>query len=198
MMKQSARKYTPGEAYIVTHEMLRTIRYIPKGKKKAPLGFAFVERLMLAVTQVNGCAICSYQHTAEALKAGLSEKEIGEILSGSIENIPSEEGVAVLFAQHYAEAKGCPERESWLRLVQTYGEEKAFSILAVIRTIMFGNVFGIPLSSLYNRIRGKKEAGFSLVYELGMILLVIPFFLIGSLHVLGGLFCKPDLIRFAP
>lgn len=197
-MVKRARTYTPGEAYTVTYEMLRTIRFFPRGKKKTPLSFAFVERLMLAVTQVNGCAICSYQHTAEALKAGLSAEEIREILSGSLESIPPEEGVAVLFAQHYTEAKGRPQKESWLRLVQNYGERKALSILAVIRTIMFGNVFGIPLSSLHNRIRGKKESGVSLVYELGMILLVIPFFLIGSLHVLGGFFAKLGLIRFAP
>jgi len=198
MMVKTARKYSPGEAYRATYEMLRTLRYFPKGKKKRPLGFAFVERLMLAVTQVNGCAICSYQHTAEALKAGLSEQEIAEILSGSIENIPPQEGVAVLFAQHYAETKGRPSQESWLRLVQIYGEKRALSILGVIRTIMFGNVFGIPLSSLLNRMRGKKEAGFSLVYALGMILLVIPYFAIGSLHVFCGLFSRPPLIRFSP
>lgn len=198
MIKKTARKYTPCQAYIVTYEMLRTTRYLLKEKRKKLLGPAFVERLMLAVTQVNGCAICSYQHSAEALKAGLSGKEIREILSGSIESIPPQEGLAVLFAQHYAETKGKPEKKSWSRIVETYGKQKALSILAAIRTIMFGNVFGIPLSSLYNRIRGKKEEGFTLWYEIGMILLVIPFFMIASLHVLGGLFCKPDLMRFAP
>ena len=198
MMKKTARKYTPGEAYTVTYEMLRTIRPFLRAKKKNLLGSAFIERLMLAVTQVNGCAICSYMHTAEALKAGLSEKEIQEILSGSIENIPREECIAVFFAQHYAETKGCPEKESWLRLVQTYGEKKALAILAVVRTIMFGNVFGIPLGSLLNRIRGLKGQGFSLMYELAMMMLAIPFFAVGSLHVLCGLFIRSDVIRFAP
>ena len=179
MMKKTARKYTPGEAYTVTYEMLRTIRPFLRAKKKNLLGSAFIERLMLAVTQVNGCAICSYMHTAEALKAGLSEKEIQEILSGSIENIPREECIAVFFAQHY-------------------GEKKALAILAVVRTIMFGNVFGIPLGSLLNRIRGLKGQGFSLMYELAMMMLAIPFFAVGSLHVLCGLFIRSDVIRFAP
>lgn len=198
MIVKTARRYTPGQAYTVVREMLRMVRHVPRGKEKSPLGFAFFERLMLAVTQVNGCAICGYHHAAEALKAGLAEAEIREILSGSFENIPPHEGKAVLFAQHYADTRGRPQRKAWLELVQTYGEEKALSILAVIRTIMFGNVFGIPLSSLHNRIRGKKEPGSSLVYDLGMILLVVPLLLIGSLHGLLGVFSKPDLIRFAP
>ncbi|MBN1196793.1 MAG: carboxymuconolactone decarboxylase family protein [Candidatus Aminicenantes bacterium] len=174
------------------------MRHFPYGKKKNPLGSAFVERLMLAVSQVNNCALCSYMHAAEALKAGLSAKEIRDILSGSIENVPRQECVAVLFAQHYAESKGCPEKASWIRLVETYGRERTLSILAVIRTIMFGNVFGIPLGSLLNRIRGKKGQGFSLLYELGMLMLAVPFFLIGLPHAVFGLLFRSDPIRFAP
>jgi len=197
-MVKRARTYTPGEAYTVTHEMFRTMGHFPRGKRKNPLGSAFVERLMLAVSQVNGCALCSYMHTAEALKAGLSAEEIRNILSGSIENVPRQECVAVLFAQHYAESKGCPEKASWLRLVETYGKERALSILAVIRTIMFGNVFGIPLGSLLNRIRGKKRQSFSLLYELGLLIMAVPFFLLGSLHAVCGLLFRSDPIRFAP
>ena len=198
MIVKTARRFTPGQAYTVTREMLRTLRHVPKGKEKNPLGFAFFERLMLAVTRVNGCAICGYHHAAEALKAGLSAAEIRAILSGSFEDIPPREAKAVLFAQHYADTRGRPQKPAWLELVQTYGEKKALSILAVIRAIMFGNVFGIPAGSLMQRMRGGKEAGSSLLYELGMILLVVPFLAIASLHVLIGLFSKPDLIRFAP
>lgn len=197
-MVQRVRTYTPGEAYTVTHEMFRTMGHFPRGKNKNPLGSAFVERLMLAVSQVNGCALCSYMHTAEALKAGLSAEEIRDILSGSIDNVPREEGVAVLFAQHYAESKGCPEKASWQRLVENYGQEKALAILAVIRTIMFGNVFGIPLGSLLNRIRGKKGQCFSLLYELGLLIMAVPFFLVGSLHAVFGLLFHQNPIRFAP
>lgn len=197
-MEKRARAYSPGEAYTVTREMLRTMGHFPRGKKKNPLGSAFIERLMLAVSQVNACALCSYMHTAEALKAGLSPEEIQDILSGSIENVPRQECVAVLFAQHYAESKGRPEKASWLRLVESYGQEKALAILAAIRAIMFGNVFGIPLGSLLNRIRGKKGQGFSLLYELGLLLLAVPFFLVGSLHALCDLLFGRDPIRFAP
>lgn len=37
-------------------------------KKKKIVNKDFVERLQLAVTEVNGCAACSYAHTYMALK----------------------------------------------------------------------------------------------------------------------------------
>ena len=40
----------------------------------------FRERLMLAVTAVNGCRYCSYAHTRAALKGGLSREEISGLL----------------------------------------------------------------------------------------------------------------------
>ncbi len=44
-----------------------------KAKKEHLINATFQERIMLAVTEVNGCEVCSYYHTKEALKAGLSE-----------------------------------------------------------------------------------------------------------------------------
>jgi AhpD family alkylhydroperoxidase len=37
---------------------------------------------MLAVTEVNGCEMCSYAHTKMALEAGLSNDEIQQMLAG--------------------------------------------------------------------------------------------------------------------
>ena len=55
------------------------IRAMPKLKKEAAAGVldqAFKERIMLAVTEVNGCAMCSYAHTQMALEAGLSSEDV--------------------------------------------------------------------------------------------------------------------------
>lgn len=41
-------------------------------KKQNGMNFKFKERIMLAVTEVNGCIMCSYVHTKLSLKAGLS------------------------------------------------------------------------------------------------------------------------------
>jgi len=44
----------------------------------------FKERIMLAVTEVNGCELCSYVHTKISLSSGMNSSEIKEILNGMI------------------------------------------------------------------------------------------------------------------
>ncbi|WP_256205872.1 carboxymuconolactone decarboxylase family protein [Carnobacterium iners] len=39
-----------------------------------------MERIMLAVTQVNGCSVCSYTHTKMALEVGMKSEKIKNIL----------------------------------------------------------------------------------------------------------------------
>jgi AhpD family alkylhydroperoxidase len=69
----------------------------------------FIERLMLATTEVNGCDACSYAHTQMALKSGFSKEEIDALLSGDKAFVVQEEAKAILFAQHYASSMGHPE-----------------------------------------------------------------------------------------
>ena len=54
---------------------------------------------MLAVTQVNGCRLCSYQHTNEALKKGVDLAQVESILEGDLAAAPDEELTALVFAQ---------------------------------------------------------------------------------------------------
>ena len=70
------------------------------------VSFAFRERLMLAVTAVNGCRYCSHYHTKEALKAGLPEDELRKMLDGVVDDAPADELPALLYAQHWAETDG--------------------------------------------------------------------------------------------
>ena len=51
---------------------------------------AFAESVSLAVTQVNGCSICSYAHTKNALKAGMTEDEIESLLDGGFDHAPKQ------------------------------------------------------------------------------------------------------------
>ncbi len=103
---------------------------------------AFRERLMMAVTAVNGCRYCSYFHAREALLTGISEAEVKTLLSGSVDHCPEEEAVAVLYAQHWAESDACPDPDARRRLVETYGSEKASAIELVLRMIRMGNLVG--------------------------------------------------------
>lgn len=113
---------------------------------------AFRERLMLAVTAVNQCRYCSWVHTREALKSGLSGEEIGSLLSGSLEDCPEEEALALLYAQHWAESNANPDPEWVERLVESYGNQKMKAIDLVLRMIRVGNLAGNSWDCLLHRV----------------------------------------------
>jgi AhpD family alkylhydroperoxidase len=131
---------------------------------------AFAERIMLAVTQVNGCRYCHYGHTRAALRAGVPPEDIRHLVEGELGRLPSEEVVALTFAQHYAETAGNPDPEAWQRLVDTYGPDTARDIVAFIRMITIGNLAGNTLDALLSRLQGRPAAGSSLGQELGVVL----------------------------
>ncbi|WP_324292085.1 carboxymuconolactone decarboxylase family protein [uncultured Sphaerochaeta sp.] len=156
----------------------------------------FMERIMLAVTEVNGCPLCSYAHTNLALESGMSNEEIQKLLSGDLEKIPLKELPAILFSQHYAESRGKPNLESWNRIVEIYGNQLALGILGAIRMIMMGNAFGIVLSSLQGRFKRNSNDQNPLFYELGMLLLFLPFLLISIPHRVISFIVKRPIISF--
>ena len=103
---------------------------------------AFRERLMLAVTAVNGCRYCSYYHAKEALKTGISEAEIRALRDGLIDDAPAEELSALLYAQHWAESNAAPDPDIRQKLLDTYGIERAEAIETLLRLIRLGNLLG--------------------------------------------------------
>ena len=106
------------------------------------VSYAFRERLMLAVTAVNGCRYCSYYHTKEALKAGLPEDELQKLLAGVVDDAPAEELPALLYAQHWAETDGESETAVRQKLEETYGPARAEAIDTVLHMIRTGNLLG--------------------------------------------------------
>lgn len=117
----------------------------------------FRERLMLAVTAVNDCRYCSYYHTKQALKSGITKEEIRDILAGDIVNCPKDEAVAVAYAQHWAESNARPDQGVVKRLQQTYGREKTEAINLILRMIRMANLLGNSWDYLLYRISfGKK------------------------------------------
>jgi len=103
---------------------------------------AFRERLMMAVTSVNGCRYCSYMHTKEALKAGVTVEEIAAMTECEFGTCPEEEQPALLYAQHWAETNARPEEEPRNRVLEIYGEEKLSTIELMLRMIRMGNLLG--------------------------------------------------------
>ncbi len=114
----------------------------------------FMERIMLAVTSVNGCRYCSYFHTKIALESGCSDDEIREILEGNINCANKEQLPALAFAQHFAESNETPSRESLKQLVKIYGVEKSKQILTACRMITLGNLFGNTIDAYIHRYHG--------------------------------------------
>ena len=146
----------------------RAMRKLIGNKKSKLVDLHFVERLQLAVTEVNGCAACSYQHTQMALKQGMSNEEISSFLSGAGDYTKQEEAKAIMFAQHFADSRGFPKKYAYNAIVEEYGEKEARIILSAAQTMIAGNMFGIPFSALLSRFQGKPYKDSSLFYELGM------------------------------
>ena len=107
---------------------------------------------MLAVTAVNGCRYCSYLHAKLALKEGISQEEISQLLSRDLDGCPEEEAPAVIYAQHWAESNAHPDPEATRKLQEIYGLEKAAAIHLMLRMIRLGNLLGNSWDYLLYRI----------------------------------------------
>ncbi|MGB9667230.1 MAG: carboxymuconolactone decarboxylase family protein [Candidatus Cryosericum sp.] len=196
MAQQFYKKiYSLSEGYVILYQALRTMPHMARSRRRKELSPEFIERIMLAVTEVNGCEVCSYGHTKMALEQGVSSEEIQKLLTGVMDGIPDDEVKAVFFAQHYADTRGHPSAASWQQIVKTYGPTKALGILGATRAIMFGNAYGIPLSAFRNRLLGKPIKKSSLAYELGMMLSIIVFLPVAAVHALISSLLRAPIIQ---
>jgi AhpD family alkylhydroperoxidase len=152
-MKFPKRTYkNPKEFLIDVWFALKNITRLKKLGKQKIVPPAFRERLMLAVTAVNGCRYCSYFHARQALKSGLSKTEVNGLLSGDVAGCPEDEAVAVIYAQHWAETNAHPDPEAIQRLRQTYGPEKSELIHLLLRMIRLANLSGNSWDYLMYRV----------------------------------------------
>jgi AhpD family alkylhydroperoxidase len=156
-MKFKKRIYNSPEDFIsdvlFPFKNRKKLRWVMRGTLISP---AFRERLMLAVTAVNGCRYCSYFHTGEALKSGLSREEISRLLSGESATCPPEEAPAVIYAQHWAESNARPDPVALQKLEEIYGREKTDAIHLVLRMIRIGNLSGNSWDYLLYRVSFGK------------------------------------------
>jgi len=140
-------------SYLV--DLIGNIGNLRNAKKR--LDKQFQNKILLAVTQVNGCRYCSYLHTKHALESGMSEEEIKSLLAGEVGDVNNDETIALMFAKHYAETQANPDKESVQKLFEKYTEQKASDIISVIQVIMVGNIHGISLDLLQGRLKGKSD-----------------------------------------
>ncbi len=164
------RIYTPAAFSADIHHAAASISRFRAAKRTGRVDQAFAERIMLAVTQVNGCRYCQYGHSRMALRAGVSAGEIRQLASGTWDDLPEGQLPALMYAQHYAETGGKPDTEANERLAQIYGEETAQDIQANIRMITMGNLLGNTFDAFVSRLRGKPAPNSSFWQELAVLL----------------------------
>jgi AhpD family alkylhydroperoxidase len=155
--KFSKRTYrSPKELFDDLCFPVRNRKRLKEARNKGLLSPAFQERLMLAVTAVEGCRYCSYFHARLALKARISQEEIGRLLSGDVDGCPEEEALAMLYAQHWAESGAHPDPDAVQKLQEVYGSEKVEAIHLMLRMIRLGNLLGNSWDYLLYRISFGK------------------------------------------
>jgi AhpD family alkylhydroperoxidase len=170
-----ARTFNIKTFYRYLEDAIKDFGRLRTAVKSNRVSAGFRERIMLAVTRVNGCRYCSYFHASLALKSGMAEEDIQQLLNGGLGHIAPEESVALLFAELYADLGARPDPEAWQRLVDTYGPETAWDILAYIRAIMVGNVYGISFDALQRRFSGQADPNNTIWQELGIAFGVVVF-----------------------
>lgn len=186
---ESIRSKTEFKRKFSLWEMYRSLVYLPRamakmmGNNKSRLvDNDFVRRLQLAVTEVNGCPACSYQHTKMALQQGMSGEEISSFLSGGDQFIKPGEAKAIMFAQHFADSRGYPKKYAFDSIVREYGEREANIILSAVQIMIAGNMYGIPYSAFQSRLKGKPFKDSSLFYEVGMLVMGVILLPIAIIH----------------
>lgn len=171
IMKSFCRKriYGVGINARLMDDFFMNLGAFKRAAKRGNVGREFEKRIMLAVTQVNGCEMCRYHHTAQALKQGMNKEEIDAILNAEFSDVPDDEISALLFAQHYADTIAKPDAEAVGSFVEGYGKQKAEDILCYIRAIMVGNAQGNIMGAFKNRFKGKPEVGSTFFKEVSVL-----------------------------
>jgi len=158
-------------------KVLKDLPALISAKRAGRVSKEFEERLMLAVSAVNGCKYCVWFHTKLSLKHGLAQSEISSLLNKDIGDMStSHEAVGILFAQHYAETGCNPDKEVTEKLYHTYGTETADDIMVFLQLITYGNLMGNTFSAFLSRLKGSKAPDSFVLSELLIFLIGLPLF----------------------
>lgn len=142
--------------------------------KRVPWSMA--EKIMLAVTAVNGCLHCARFHGALAQMSGVEAGEVTQLLQMEISTqVSAYERPALQFAQEYAQTERNPSSENLLELKRFYGDVIANDIMLYIRIIMLGNLSGNTFDAFVVRLSGKPVSHSRLFDEIIVATVAAPF-----------------------
>ena len=147
--------------------LIARVPALVRAMRNPDIGHAFMEKILIVVTAVNGCTYCTWFHARQAVTSGMSDDEIRAMFDLQFEASATEHELpALLFAQHYAETNRTPDPEMGARLDDFYGETTASDIMLLIRVIFFANLLGNTFDAFPNRLEGRKAENSSAVFEL--------------------------------
>jgi len=144
------------------------------------------EKIVMVVDAVNGCIYCSWLDAKLAMKRGMGDDEIRQMLNLQFHaDAPERELLALLFAQHFAETGSRPDPEMTGQLFDFYGKSQASNILLAIRAATFGNLYFNTWGAVLSRFRGEPAENSQLIFELCYFVLnfiiILPFVIMRKL-----------------
>ncbi len=145
--------------------ILRNRKIFVDTMKSKRISNEFSERIMLAVTAVNGCRYCEWGHTKMAIESGCTDEEIKNILDLDFQGLKKDEIIALAFAQHFAESKENPSKKALNNLVKEYGTQKANDIINYCIMITVGNLLGNTIDAFESRMNGIQVVDGSFLFE---------------------------------
>ena len=145
-----------------------------------------IEKILIVTDAVNGCIYCSWLDAKLAVKSGISEEEIINLLKLEFHTDASESELnALLFAQHFAETNRNPDPEMTNKLFEFYGEKTAKNIILAIRAVTFGNLYFNTWGAIISRFKGNPAPNsnviFEMVYFLLNFMIITPFVILRKL-----------------
>jgi AhpD family alkylhydroperoxidase len=139
---------------------------------------AYMEKIMTVVTAVNGCTYCTWYHAKKAVRSGISEEEVKNMLQLQFEADASDfEVFGLLYAQHYAETNRKPDKKMTDKLFENYGDKTANHIILIIRMIFFGNLDGNTFDAFISRLKGNKAEYSNIIFEFFFFVIHAPIML---------------------
>jgi len=178
MEKFDKRIFTFTSLLKTTGDLLISVPAMIIATLRGLVSHAFSEKIMLAVSAVNGCRFCSWFHAKNALKSGSDMSQIEDIMKMELgDNISKDELVALAFAQHYAESNRNPDPETFENFKKFYGKKKSKDIMTFIKFIYFGNISGNTFDAFLHRLKGVPAPKSNPIFEFFFFILSAPILL---------------------
>jgi AhpD family alkylhydroperoxidase len=182
-MRPAPRTYTVPELFGDLKAVLLRVPSLWSVWVGGRLPRALREQLVVAVAQVNACAMCEHAHTRMALEAGVSDAELAALESLDEDAFDRRTWLAIAHARErvicgFAPGVTDSSREA---LVEEVGAQTLQDVEDVARVMTVANRIANTLNALPDRRRGNPVPGSRLCDELVINFMFLPGAWLGTL-----------------